>query len=66
MVHVIMVNFRRRKVDMKRVNAEVDSCFACPYCDGFWHDDASGWCCKSEREIDDLHIIAEWCELDDC
>ncbi len=68
MIHVaenrswILRTFGRK---MKIVNELVNRCADCPFCDGFWHDDASGWCCKSERELDDLGIIAGWCELDD-
>ena len=50
---------------MKYINLKVNDCTDCPYMDLFWHDDADGWCCKSEREIECVKEIPNWCELDD-
>ena len=38
----------------KVVHEIVNRCADCPWMDDFWHDDAAGWCCKFERELDDL------------
>ena len=50
---------------MKQISVTVSTCFECPYCDGFWHNDEEGLCCKSEREVDDINALPDWCELDD-
>ena len=50
---------------MRYISVKITSCDDdCPYMDLFWHDDADGWCCKSEREIDSVKSLPDWCELD--
>jgi len=50
---------------MKVLNLEIERCADCPYMDDFWHDDAEGWCCKDEREIDTAAVVPDWCGLDE-
>ena len=50
----------------KYINLKINACSdPCPWLDSFGHDDADGWCCKSERELDSVKVIPNWCELDD-
>ena len=49
---------------MKRVELNVEVCPDCP-----WYGEGlvgafAGWCCKSERDIEDAEI-PEWCGLSD-
>ena len=50
---------------MKRLELDINRCADCPYMDHFWHDDADGWCCKDEREIDDVSVLPDFCNLPD-
>ena len=50
---------------MKYINLKINSCDQpCPYMDVGFHNEAEGWCCKSENEIDDVTVIPDFCELD--
>lgn len=50
---------------MKVLNIEINRCADCPYMDAFWHDDAEGWCCKDEIEVDNVSVLPEFCSLPD-